>query len=700
MPLAQETDVVLARQRARQIAGLLGFETQDQTRITTAVSEIARNAHEYAGGGALEFTLEGKTAPQLLVILVEDKGPGIRQVEAVLDGSLRSTTGMGLGIRGARRLMDQFSIETAPGKGTRVWLRKLLPKRAALVTPPMLAKIAEQIAADAASQDPYSEIRRQNQELLESLEALRRREEELVRLNDELQDTNRGVVALYAELEERADRLRSADELKSRFLSNMSHEFRTPLNSILGLTRLMLDPTDDPLGPEKDKQARFVRKSAESLLELVNDLLDIAKVEAGKIVVRPDEFAVAQLFGALRGMLRPILVGDKVRLIFDDGGVEQPLVTDESKISQILRNFISNAIKFTDVGEIRVSAALSADGETVTFAVKDTGIGIAPEDQELIFQEFTQIDSHVQRRVKGTGLGLPLSRKLAELLGGRVGVMSAVGDGSTFVVEVPRVYREAKPLEPLEPGIEVPAGALPVLLVEDDKADTLIYDHAFRGSRYHPVKARTIREAKQALDQVRPAAIVLDLFLFGDDTWRFLAELKQETSTRDIPLVIASSVEDRRKAHGLGADGYLLKPVERAALLGTLDRLVGGKRRVLLIDDEEVSRYLVRQFLGDGYEVQEASSGAEGLRLVVEAHPDVVVLDLNMPAMSGFEVLERLGTPPSVPVIVATSAALDEHDRRRLADAVAVLPKSALSPDVLTSAIEAALQGAAVGKAP
>jgi anti-sigma regulatory factor (Ser/Thr protein kinase) len=232
-----EDDIVLARQRARQLARLLGFDAQDQTRIATSVSEIARNAFRYAGGGKVEFGVEGRTSPQLFEIVVSDEGPGIARLSDILDGSYRSATGMGLGIIGARRLMDQFEITSAPGQGTQVVLRNLLPAGTRFLGPESLAGLGAALAREVPP-GPLEEVQRQNQELIHALEELRRRQEELEYLNRELEDTNRGVVALYAELDEKADHLRRADELKSRFLSNMSHEFRTPLNSITALSHL------------------------------------------------------------------------------------------------------------------------------------------------------------------------------------------------------------------------------------------------------------------------------------------------------------------------------------------------------------------------------------------------------------------------------------------------------------------------------
>ncbi|HET6194166.1 MAG TPA: histidine kinase dimerization/phospho-acceptor domain-containing protein, partial [Acetobacteraceae bacterium] len=330
--IAVETDIVLVRSRTRHLAELLGFDTQDQTRITTAVSEIARNAHEYARGGHVTFHVTG-TAPARFTIAVRDRGPGIADLDGVLSGSRRSATGMGVGLLGARRLMDDFQIASRRGEGTTVQLSKTLPRTAPAITPAFLRHVADSLAKGGRG-DAIEEIGRQNQQILLQMEELRARQEDLERLNQELQDTNRGVVALYAELDERADHLRRADELKSRFLSHMSHEFRTPLNSILALSKLLLARSDGVLSTEQETQVRFIRRAAENLTELVDDLLDLAKVEAGKTVVVASPFTATSLFGALRGMLRPLLVGDAVGLVFDDPADVPPLDTDEAKVSQ------------------------------------------------------------------------------------------------------------------------------------------------------------------------------------------------------------------------------------------------------------------------------------------------------------------------------------------------------------------------------
>jgi anti-sigma regulatory factor (Ser/Thr protein kinase) len=286
-----ESDVVTVRQRARRIAELLGFDKQDQTRIATAVSEIARNAHGYGDGGRAEFSIEESSrVGQSLAIRISDQGPGIQNLDDILEGRYISSNGMGLGIAGARRLMDEFAIASTPERGTAVTLMKRLPRRRERVAQKHVLELTKQLAEETLLFDPVQEVREQNRELLASLASERLRQDELAQLNAELEDTNRGVVALYAELDTQAEELRRASELKSRFLSNMSHEFRTPLNSVMALARLLLDRVDGELTEEQTRQVEYIRKSAESLVELVNDLLDIAKVEAGKIVVRAADF--------------------------------------------------------------------------------------------------------------------------------------------------------------------------------------------------------------------------------------------------------------------------------------------------------------------------------------------------------------------------------------------------------------------------
>jgi signal transduction histidine kinase/DNA-binding response OmpR family regulator len=690
-----EQDVVQARQRTRDLADQLGFEAQDQARLATAVSEIARNAFQYARGGTVEFSIEGN--PQTLRVQVRDQGQGIPHLTDVLDGRYISATGMGVGITGSRRLVDFFTIESLPGKGTTVVMGKALPKRSPPLTETRLQQIRTTVL-ERSPQNPYEEIQRQNQELLRAMAELRKREEELRQLNQELEDTNRGVVALYAELDEKATSLQQANELKTRFLSNMSHEFRTPLNSILSLSRMLLSRLDGDLTEEQEKQVTFMQRAADGLSELVNDLLDLAKVEAGKIEVRPSSFEISDLFGTLRGMLRPLLVqGSSVALTFEEPEGLPSLYTDEGKVAQILRNFISNALKFTEQGEVRVTARRT--GQTIILSVSDTGIGITPEDQERIFEDFVQIESRLQKQVKGTGLGLPLSRKLAELLGGNIAVRSQPGQGAVFSVLLPIAYPHTAGHAILaEPIAPVQSAYLPILAVEDHTETLFIYEKHLQSSRYQLIATRTLAQARQALQQIRPAAIVLDILLEGQNGWTFLRELKSDEATRTIPVLVATVIDNEKQAIALGADGFLIKPVDRLPLLYKLNTLInqGKTQKLLLIDDDLTNRYVVKQLLTNTpLQILEAASGQDGLALADRERPAAILLDLEMPDITGFDVLDQLKRHPNtqaIPVIIYSSTHLNAETQRRLvAQSIAILSKEAPSQDTTISQLQAAL---------
>lgn len=694
-----------ARQRTREIAEQLGFDAQDRARLATAVSEIARNAFQYAQGGTVEFSVAGE--PQTFLIRIQDRGGGIPHLEDVLAGRYTSDTGMGLGIVGTRRLMDLFEIESLPGQGTTVTIGKRLSKRTPNFTDSQLQQIRETVIG-RSPENPYQEIQQQNQELLRAMAELRKREEELNQLNQELEETNRGVVALYAELDEKASSLQQVNELKTRFLSNMSHEFRTPLNSILSLSRMLLARMDGDLTIEQEKQVTFIQKAASGLSELVNDLLDLAKVEAGKIEVRPSSFEVSDLFATLRGMLRPLLVqNSSVTLIVEEAEGIPPLYSDEGKIAQILRNFVSNALKFTEQGEVRVSAVQT--DHTITFSVSDTGIGIAPGDRERIFEDFMQIDSPLQKQVKGTGLGLPLSRKLAEILGGSISVKSQPGEGSTFTALIPIVYPNATELTTiLQPIASVELTRLPILVVEDHPETLFIYEKHLQESIYQLIATRTLAQARLALQKLRPAAIMLDILLEGQNGWTFLREIKGDETTHTIPILVITIVDNEKQALALGADGFLIKPVDRLPLLNKLNRLITENKpqKILLIDDDPAYRYLVKQLLiNTPLSILEAANGQEGLNLAQREQPNAIVLDLEMPEIGGFDVLKQLknnSVTQSIPVIIHSSAQLDAEAQSRLAaQSIAIVSKetgsqtTAMSDDK-TLGVYAQLQDALV----
>ena len=380
-------------------------------------------------GGKVEFQVKPGTSPGLL-IRVQERGPGIKDLQAILDGRYDSSTGLGVGILGAKRLMDQFEIGSSES-GVTVTMVKGLPKRTSPLTQHDLARVSSELA-QYRPQGLLEELQVQNQELLRTLQELRDRQAEIAELHTrELEETNRGVVALYSELDDNAKELRRISDLKSRFLSNMSHEFRSPLNTILSMSGFLLSGSSGELTPEQEKEIRFIRKAAEGLAALVNDLLDLAKVEAGKAVIQVEAFEVAELFEILRGTTNPLLSQGSVVLIVEEPVGIPTLHTDEGKVAQILRNFLSNAVKFTERGEIRL-AAKAGPGDTVIFSVTDTGIGIALKDQRPRFRGIQSSRRTCPEACKGDGVGsAPVAK--ARRIAGRQGIGAQRAGGRLHV---------------------------------------------------------------------------------------------------------------------------------------------------------------------------------------------------------------------------------------------------------------------------
>jgi signal transduction histidine kinase/CheY-like chemotaxis protein len=518
----------------------------------------------------------------------------------------------------------------------------------------------------------------------------------------ELDESSRGVIGLHAELEDKAASLKRAADVKGRVVANVSHEFRTPLHTILGLSKILLDASDGPLSEEQQKQVRFIRTSAEELQHLVNDLLDLSKAESGKMQLRPEKFTLEALFAAMRGQMRPLVTPNQgVELVFEPPADDIALETDQPKVAQIVRNLISNALKFTERGEVRITAA--RHGDEVIIKVTDTGIGIAPTDFDRIFEEFGQIDSDIQKRVRGTGLGLPLSRRLAELLDGSLTVESSLGAGSTFTLTIPAVHPEVRELativaRPLDPT------KAPVLVVEDDRKTIFIYEKYLSLGGFQVLPARTIADARRLLQAHRPSAIVLDVMLEGETTWDFLSELKRDPETSDIPVLVVTVTNKAQKARALGADEFWLKPIDQDRLIKKLKAVArpGLPTSLLVIDDDERARYLIRKLLDDTpFSMIEAATGPAGIHLAQELRPHVIFLDFLLEDMTAFDVLDELKADPrtrSIPVIVVTSHVLDAGERERLAaETEAILSKESLSRELAINRIRDALRKAGVG---
>ena len=496
------------------------------------------------------------------------------------------------------------------------------------------------------------------------------------------------------EVEEKSRQLELASQHKSQFLSSMSHELRTPLNAIIGLTEMMVTNAAR-FGTEKAAEPlRRVHRAGSHLLGLINQVLDLSKIEAGKLELSPDWVNLTPLINEVVDTARPLAEQNNNRLVVKGQENLGSLTVDPMRLRQILLNLLSNACKFTKQGEVTLLARkLVNEGNWIEFAVSDTGIGMTPEQQAKLFEEFTQADSSTARQYGGTGLGLAITRKLARMMGGDVTLTSEAGKGSTFTVRLPA-------------NTDVPAGAPIssdrgrstradcVLVIDDDAtARELISDHLKAGG-FSVVTAAGGVEGIKLAKELQPTAITLDVMMPDLDGWSVLAALRQNPELADIPVIMVSIVDDKRRGIALGAAGYLTKPIDRERLHQLVRRFQAPTRatRVLMVEDDASQRERMLGWLErPQWIVREAANGREALDLLREEKPDVILLDLMMPEMDGFEVVAALQGDKDwrdIPVIVITSLDLNAKDRERLNSGVqSVLVKEKFRPEDLVERI-------------
>ena len=536
-------------------------------------------------------------------------------------------------------------------------------------------------------------------------DALRRtmveREETLGRLDA----ANASLRAGRAELEDArrdAEAAREAAEdanrAKSSFLANMSHELRTPLSAVIGYSE-MLEEEAEELGQDTLlKDLGKIKFNAKHLLGLINDVLDLSKVEANKMDVYAEDIDVAEFVRDAAGTVDALVAKRGNCLVLDLPGGLGTARTDATKLRQGLFNLLSNAAKFTEGGTItlRVRRAAGPDGDGLTFAVEDTGIGMSPEQVERLFQRFVQADGSTTRRYGGTGLGLALTKAFANLLGGDVTVASEIGRGTRFVIAVPVTLPEPE----VDAGSDEPGrgtamagtGRGLVLVIDDEESQR---DLMGRFLQRQGFAVRTAADGRTGLDLARslaPRVVLLDVMMPDIDGWTVLSSLKADPGTRDIPVVMVSFVADAALSASLGAADALPKPVDWARLKGVLDRVGPGAGDVLVVDDDADMRGRLRTVLErDGWAVREAGDGAEALERVAEATPRVVLLDLTMPVMDGFTFLHELRTRPGceeIPVVVLSARDVSGEERRRLAGADKVLRKGDASLQSLVAEVD------------
>jgi len=496
-------------------------------------------------------------------------------------------------------------------------------------------------------------------------------------------------VRLFDEIQEKSWQLEQASRHKSQFLASMSHELRTPLNAIIGLTEMMVSNAPR-FGTEKATEPlRRVHRAGTHLLGLINQVLDLSKIEAGKLELNPTLVDLATLVDEIVGTARQLAEQNKNRLVVEAHDNLGSLMVDPMRLQQILLNLLSNACKFTKAGEVALRIRKIVDERSrIEFAVADTGIGMTAEQQAKLFEEFSQAESSTAQRYGGTGLGLAITRKLARMMGGDVTVNSEPGKGSVFTVRLPSDEATGPTQESRAQGSDC------VLVVDDDAtARELIAEH-IKAEGLPVVTAASGLEGLKLAKHLRPIAITLDVMMPDLDGWSVLAALRQDTELADIPVIMVTILDEQRRAASLGAAGYLTKPIDRDRLRRIMGRFRTPARatRVLLVEDDADQRERLRAWLeGQHWLVQEAANGREALACLQADRPDVILLDLMMPEMDGFAVVAALQKEPrwrDVPVIVITARDLDAQDRARLNSGVqSVLVKEAFRPAELVERI-------------
>jgi signal transduction histidine kinase/DNA-binding response OmpR family regulator len=564
-----------------------------------------------------------------------------------------------------------------------------------------------------------------------SIRALKRTDDEVGFLIDGFNDMLGQIEKRERALEEANNQLvqseqkaMAATQAKSAFLANMSHELRTPLNAIIGFSEMLADRIFGDLNERQSRYIQNILNSGKHLLQLINDILDLAKIEAGRLELEPTPFCVATALEDVQNIVKTLANKKSITLRSEIAADLPDLYADQPKFKQIMYNLLSNAIKFTpDGGTVTIMARLEPATldqaanlqpasscptppvtECLHVSVRDTGIGIKPQDQERVFLEFEQADSSYARQQQGTGLGLSLTRKLVEMHGGRISVESegVEGKGSTFAFLIPIVRPPSPPVSAddsrltrdhiLMPNSESGAAARAlVLVIEDDPAAGELLREYLSSGGYAVAHAWDGEQAIRLARELRPYAITLDIMLPKKSGWEVLSELKSNVETKEIPVVIISISDDLQLGFSLGAVEYCTKPVSRERLLEVLHRAGAalGKdvQTVLVIDDEPMSvEFVTNTIENAGFNVLRASDGLTGLQTAGERRPDLVVLDLIMPGMSGFEVVQRLRSNPEtkdIPILIYTARDLNEEERQRLKQHVQAIARKSGKDDLL-----------------